>query len=277
MRNNIKDDKFENPLWLKGALPVYREEEQNFILLYPDKYPNPHFFNKTATYIFKKCNGKNSPLQIINQLHNEFPNVNQSKLEEDVFQTLHYLKMMELIKWDANKLNKKGKSMDIKLTNENDYTEIEEFIKNFKKEHLIDLANRDKKLFYMGYPEIKSEYIDIKIRTRHLHFKEVFFISHDEKGINGVSSIVRTMNPKIWYIGIFLSKNLDECLYDKFLDYIIKLLKEKEVIRLKLKIAETHFSKLTRKYFKERNFIFEGKLLDEVSEGKAVEIYSKKL
>lgn len=264
----------DNPRWIKGEKPFFREEEKDYILIHPPRFPKAHFINRIGAYILEHCDGEHSPEEIAEGLHSQFPSQPFARIRSDVLEGLYFLRTTGLIKWKGETRNESGLRID--LAHERDFSPVERFLRSFKKD-LMKHDGDDGPLYLFGSPELRLGYVDIAMRTRHFHHREVFLIAERDSELIGMATMVRTHLPTIWLIGTMAVKGFEVEIYDALLYRLTMLLRDKGAHWLKLRVSPDLYSQQTTAFFEERGFSFEAELKDELGEGKPIQVYSKRL
>lgn len=188
------------PIIIKNSLEYERIEKDGKRIFICKSHPELKLLeiNKTADFIFRKCDGNNSVNDIINYLQANYINIDKSVLEKDVLRILFnfwrigVVKFKEVFPFDDLYLKHSKDGYIYKVLKENEVVDF------FKDEYTCD-------------PRVMSNMYNSEesLRYRVVSFSEIFFLLENKEGLKiymGISLDI--LNP-------YLSGSL--CIYD--IDY----------------------------------------------------------
>jgi N-acetylglutamate synthase-like GNAT family acetyltransferase len=253
-----------------------RQEDENLWMIYPPAKPRPHFLNRTALTVLESCDGSRDPDELVRVVQSKFSKVPADRVKTDVLRCLHLFRTLGLIHWEPP--TAEPTSIDgVRVADEGDFAPIAEFIKNRMGP---DAKPGSFNLNYLSIAgDIERVYQDIAIRTRQFHFVELFFLSETDGQVRGVaglrptSSVGQTMMLSVLVVddgpdGADVARGL----FRGMIDHAGRL----GIVRVKMSLIEDVIGPEQRGLLEGLGFSYEARLLDEVGDGKHVELWSRR-
>lgn len=263
-------DKKAKPIYCEENIAFYREENDNYISIKPKKLINVNelVLNHTCKIILQLCNGKNTILDIYEELINLYNAKDNSTLKntiyKDLVQIIHKFTKLSVIEYKEkeypfmSQYEKEIKNgYKLSLADEKDIKDILDFIENYSKNNK-----------YYNNPLVKlDEYTDLGIRNALYNYSEEYILIKNDNRINGIITIFysKYKNNNVGYIGLVMA---DLNLLEDVVEYIKLSLKDLMVDRIdKIKYITTEqneFEKILSKSIEEVGFKYEGILGKEI-------------
>jgi GNAT superfamily N-acetyltransferase len=264
------------PRWTEAQMPRVRQEDDKLWMIYPPAKPRPHFLNQTALTVLESCDGTRDVDELVEVVRSKFAKVPADRVQTDVLRCLHLFRTLGLIQWDPP-VEGPATIDGVRVADEGDFGKIAEFI---KKRMGPDAEPGSFDLNYLSITgDIERVYQDIAIRTRQFHFVELFFLSESDGRVRGVaglrptSSVGQTMMLSVLLVdegpdGADVARGL--------IRGMIEHASRLGVVRVKMSVVEEVIGPAQRGLLEGLGFSYEARLLDEVGDGKHVELWSRR-
>lgn len=203
-----------------------RYEKNNYITVHSDEY-GLKLLNPTAAFIYENCNGNNNLIDLQNLMCSKYPNIDRKVIDEDVKETIYYLRDLELLSFD-NEDNDEGTVY--RIASDYDFTNIRMFILN----HIKEKSNCT---VYLPTNNT-SYYLEYQLRSRQFSLQELNYICVNSSDISQLITIQNIDKMTGTVIVSQLVGNLDSEGFKGFYNYVISDLKRFNVNKLRIQIVD---------------------------------------
>jgi len=226
-----------------------------------------YFLNRTATEILKASDGTLSAEDMAAELKQLYPMEKYDELLKDVKDTLYFLGDLGVMELQGDD-RAETTGLNLRLAEDKDVRAIAKCVGEWAEDDIY---------FYAPPSDLEALYSPRVIRSRMVHFQEVFFLMENDGKIVGLISLYLPVTPVAASVIGILGMNAEGKqlnAIDEIFAFIVERMEPLELLKLRCHLISGFGNEFLSEFIESHVFFLEATLKDEFGKGVDLEMWT---